>query len=171
MPRLLPALLLAANLFAAPVYAQTATEPDPELAEFARFAQTLTIKQKTELLNELVQKTNAALAHESTEVFESIKISHRYPRSRSLDYTLTIRPQLAPAINIKRLQSPEGKARFQNLLQKAMGNACRDKLSRTLFEALGIREIRAAFTLNGRAINQSRMALSECNRFYPPIAN
>ena len=166
MPRLLPALLLAANLFAAPVYAQTATKPDTELAEFA-----LTIKQKTELLNELVQKTNAALAHESTEVFESIKISHRYPRSRSLDYTLTIRPQLAPAINIKRLQSPEGKARFQNLLQKAMGNACRDKLSRTLFEALGIREIRAAFTLNGRAINQSRMALSECNRFYPPIAN
>ena len=118
-----------------------------------------------------MQKTNAALAHESTEVFESIKISHRYPRSRSLDYTLTIRPQLAPAINIKRLQSPEGKARFQNLLQKAMGNACRDKLSRTLFEALGIREIRAAFTLNGCAINQSRMALSECNRFYPPIAN
>ena len=52
-----------------------------------------------------------------------------------------------------------------------MGNACRDKLSRTLFKALGIREIRAAFTLNGRAINQSRMALSECNRFYPPIAN
>ena len=46
MPRLLPALLLAANLFAAPVYAQTATEPDTELAEFARFAQTLTIKQK-----------------------------------------------------------------------------------------------------------------------------
>ena len=169
MPRLLPALLLAANLFAAPVYAQTATEPDTELAEFTRFAQTLTIKQKTELLNELVQKTNAALAHESTEVFESIKIGHRYPRSRSLDYTL--RPQLAPAINLKRLQSPEGKAGFQNLLQKAMGNACRDKLSRILFEALGIREIRAAFTLNGRAINQSRMALSECNRFYPPIAN
>lgn len=98
----MPRLLLAANLFAAPVYAQTATEPDTELAEFARFAQTLiTIKQKTELLNELVQKTNATLAHESTEVFESIKISHRYPRSRSLDYTLTIRPQLAPAINIQ----------------------------------------------------------------------
>ncbi|WP_315367023.1 hypothetical protein [Kingella oralis] len=115
MPRLLPALLLAANLFAAPVYAQTATEPDTELAEFARFAQTLTIKQKTELLNELVQKTNATLAHESTEVFESIKISHRYPRSRSLDYTLTIRPQLAPAINIQtaaiaRGQSPLSKS-------------------------------------------------------------
>jgi len=68
MPRLLPALLLAANLFAAPVYAQTATEPDTELAEFARFAQTLTIKQKTELLNELVQKTNAALARKHRSV-------------------------------------------------------------------------------------------------------
>lgn len=73
MPRLLPALLLAANLFAAPVYAQTATEPDTELAEFARFAQTLTIKQKTELLNELVQKTNPPLPMKAPKCLKASK--------------------------------------------------------------------------------------------------
>ena len=101
MKHLIPALLLVASLFAHPVYAQASAKPSDKSAEMTRFIQNATTQQKIKMLDLLVQDTNAKLADYQTEVFASIKISHRYPRSRSLDYTLTIRPQLAPAINIQ----------------------------------------------------------------------
>ena len=117
------------------------------------------------MLDLLVQDTNAKLADYQTEVFASIKISHRYPSSRALDYTLTIRPELANKINIKQLQSSEGTAGLQSVLQRAMRNSCNDSVARPMLEALGITEMRAIFTLNGRIINQSRAPLSQCSQF------
>ena len=159
MKHLIPALLLVASLFAHPVYAQAPAKS----AEMTRFIQSATTQQKIKMLDLLVQDTNAKLADYQTEVFASIKISHRYPSSRALDYTLTIRPELANKINIKQLQSPEGTAGLQSVLQRAMRNSCNDSVVRPMLEALGITEMRAIFTLNGRIINQSRAPLSQCH--------
>ena len=165
MKRLIPALFLAASLFAHPVYAQAPAKPSDKSAEMTRFIQSATTQQKIKMLDLLVQDTNAKLADYQTEVFASIKISHRYPSSSALDYTLTIRPELANKINIKQLQSPEGTAGLQSVLQRAMRNSCNDSVARPMLEALGITEMRAIFMLNGRIINQSRAPLSQCSQF------
>ena len=161
MKHLTPALFLVASLFAHPVYAQASAKPSDKSAEMTRFIQSATTQQKIKMLDLLVQDTNAKLADYQT----SIKISHRYPSSRALDYTLTIRPELANKINIKQLQSPEGTAGLQSVLQRAMRNSCNDSVARPMLEALGITEMRAIFTLNGRIINQSRAPLSQCSQF------
>lgn len=162
MKRLIPVLILAISLSAASVYAQTPANQDSELAEFTRFAKQATTQQKIKLLDELVRETNAGLANENSEVFESIQLSHHYPKSHALDYTLAIRPQLAQGLDIKRFSSPKNTAEFQTILRQAMQEFCDDADIRTVFKALGIREMRLLITLNQRIINQSRVSFSQC---------
>ena len=165
MKHLIPALLLVASLFAHPVYAQASAKPSDKSAEMTRFIQNATTQQKIKMLDLLVQDTNAKLADYQTEVFASIKISHRYPRSRALDFTFVINPKYAEEIGIKWMQSPAGAAEFQSVLHRTIKNFCTVPASRSLLEAIGITEMRAIFTLNGRIINQSRAPLSQCSQF------
>ena len=165
MKHLIPALLLVASLFAYPVYMQASAKPSDKSAEMTRFIQSATTQQKIKMLDLLVQDTNAKLADYQTEVFASIKISHRYPRSRALDFTFVINPKYAEEIGIKWMQSPAGAAEFQSVLHRTIKNFCTVPASRSLLEAIGITEMRAIFTLNGRIINQSRAPLSQCSQF------
>lgn len=164
MKRLLPTLILAASLFAVPVYAQTPIHQDRELAEFIRFAKQATTQQKIELLDEIVQKTSERIAHKSNDVFAGIQVSHHYPKSHALDYTLMMRPSFAQSIDMKRLATPAAQAKLQGIARQSFASVCADATSRAVLEAISINEMRVFITFNQRVISKSRASLSQCPR-------
>ena len=102
MKPLIPALILADSLTACATRAPSPAKQEREIAQFNRFGKTASTQEKVQLLDELVRKTNANLAGRGNEVFESIRISHHYPRSHALDYTLAIHPRFAQSLDLKK---------------------------------------------------------------------
>ena len=104
MKPLIPALILADSLTACATCAPSPAKQEREIAQFNRFGKTASTQEKVQLLDELVRKTNANFAGRGNEVFESIRISHHYPRSHALDYTLAIHPRFAQSLDLKKTQ-------------------------------------------------------------------
>lgn len=118
MKRLIPALIIAASLAACATHAPARQER--EVAQFNRFGKTASTQEKAQLLDELVRRTNANLAGRGNSTFESIRVSHHYPRSHALDYTLAIHPSFARSLDLKQLNAPATKARLQEVARQSI---------------------------------------------------
>lgn len=168
MKRLIPTLITAVTLFAAPVCASAADAPDTETIEYIRYAKQATPAERVLMLDQLVAELNAGYAGFSSESTESLRISHDYPRGHALVYTYTMKPHLAGEIDNKRLASPELKKEVQDITWQSLRQLCKPNGGTpsgvTALKALGLNEIRLVLTLNNRVLIESSFPFSQCGK-------